>query len=220
MSQYEHSGLTLKQEELKMKVSSLHKEIIRLALVSLLFLVWAQTAYAHVEGGRATGFVTGFHHPWSGLDHVLAMVAVGIWGAQLGSPTMWILPITFPLMMTVGAMMGLLGIPVPGIEIGIALSAIVLGSSILGEVRPNLGAAIVMVAIFAMFHGHAHGTELPPGQNGLLYSMGFVMGTGCLHGVGIALGTLYGKRSGRWALRTAGGFIAFMGVTFLWEAVV
>ena len=202
-----------------MKVSSLHKEIIGGALFSLLVLFWTQAAYAHVEGGQAAGLLTGLQHPWSGLDHILAMVAVGIWGAQLGNPAMWILPITFPLMMTIGAMMGLLGIPVPGIEVGIALSAIVLGCMILGEVKFSLVAAVVTVGVFAVFHGHAHGTELPPGQNGLLYSMGFVVGTGCLHAVGIALGLLYGIRSGRWALRIAGGFIAFMGVVFLWGAV-
>jgi len=88
------------------------------------------------------------------------------------------------MMMAMGAMMGLLGIPVPGVEIGIALSAIVLGSMILAEVRPKLAVAIAIVGIFTIFHGHAHGTELPAGQSGLLYSMGFVIATGCLHGVG------------------------------------
>ena len=184
------------------------------------YLVFTPSAHAHVQQGQAISFVTGLEHPWSGLDHVLAMIAVGLWGAQLGSPAIYLLPIAFPMMMAVGAMMGLIGIPVPGIEIGIALSAIVLGTMILAEVRPKLAIAIAVVGIFAIFHGHAHGTELPAGQSGLLYSMGFVIGTGCLHGVGIALGLVKGLPAGRLALRGAGTFIAGMGVYFLWRALV
>jgi len=184
------------------------------------YLVFTPSAHAHVQQGQAISFVTGLEHPWSGLDHVLAMIAVGLWGAQLGSPAIYLLPIAFPMMMAVGAMMGLIGIPVPGIEIGIALSAIVLGTMILAEVRPKLAIAIAVVGIFAIFHGHAHGTELPAGQSGLLYSMGFVIGTGCLHGVGIALGLVNGLPAGRLALRGAGTFIAGMGVYFLWRALV
>ena len=185
----------------------------------LVILGWANTAFAHVEGGQAAGFFTGLGHPWSGLDHVLAMVAVGIWGAQLGTPAIWLLPIAFPLMMTMGAMLGLLGIPIPGVEIGIAASAVFLGTMILGEVRPKIAVAMVLVGVFAIFHGHAHGTELPAGQSGLLYSMGFVIGTGCLHAVGIVLGLAYSHRVGQLALRAAGMFIAVMGVVFLWGAI-
>jgi urease accessory protein len=192
---------------------------IKIVLTILLILGWAQFAWAHVEGGQAAGFITGLQHPWSGLDHVLAMIAVGLWGAQLGSPSLWLLPIAFPMMMAVGAMMGLVGIPVPGVEVGIALSAIVLGSMILGEVRPKLALAIAMVGIFAIFHGHAHGTELPEGQSGLLYSMGFVIATGCLHGLGVALGLVNGMPLGRLALRGAGTFIAAMGMFFLWSSL-
>ena len=189
-------------------------------LTILLMLGWAQVVWAHVEGGQAAGFITGLQHPWSGLDHVLAMIAVGLWGAQLGSPALWMLPIAFPMMMAMGAMMGLIGIPVPGVEIGIALSAIVLGAMILGEVRPKLALAIAMVGIFAIFHGHAHGTELPEGQSGLLYSMGFVIATGCLHGLGVLLGLANHLPAGRLALRGAGTFIAVMGMFFLWRAIV
>jgi hydrogenase/urease accessory protein HupE len=116
-------------------------------LVSLLvlagYLVLAPSAHAHVQQGQAVSFMTGLEHPWSGLDHVLAMIAVGLWGAQLGNPAIWTLPITFPLVMSLGAMMGLLGIPLPGIEIGIAVSAIVLGIMVLGEVRPKLLSAVL-----------------------------------------------------------------------------
>ena len=176
-------------------------------------------AFAHVERGQATGFITGLQHPWSGLDHVLAMIAVGIWGAQLGNPAMWLLPVTFPMVMSMGAMMGLLGIPLPGIEIGIALSAILLGAMVVGEVRPKMIIAALLVGFFAIFHGHAHGTELPAGQSGMLYSMGFVIATGCLHGIGIALGLVHRWPVGKLALRGAGALIAVMGVTFLWRAL-
>ena len=176
-------------------------------------------ALAHVERGQAAGFITGLQHPWSGLDHVLAMIAVGLWGAQLGNPAMWLLPVTFPMVMSMGAMLGLLGIPLPGIEIGIALSAILLGAMVLGEVRPKMIIAAALVGFFAVFHGHAHGTELPAGQSGLLYSMGFVMATGILHGIGITMGLVHRWPQGRLALRVAGAFIAIMGVSFLWKAV-
>jgi len=185
----------------------------------MVFLLCASPALAHVEQGQAVGFITGLEHPWSGLDHVLAMIAVGIWGAQLGNPALWVLPVTFPMVMAMGAMMGLLGIPVPGIEIGIALSAILLGAMVLGEVKPKLYIAGVMVGFFAIFHGHAHGTELPPGQSGLLYSMGFVMATGVLHGIGILIGMIHRWPAGKLALRGAGAFIAVMGLFFLWQAV-
>jgi urease accessory protein len=176
-------------------------------------------AFAHVERGQATGFITGLQHPWSGLDHVLAMIAVGIWGAQLGNPAMWLLPVTFPMVMSMGAMMGLLGIPLPGIEIGIALSAILLGTMVVGEIRPKIIIAVLLVGFFAIFHGHAHGTELPAGQSGMFYSMGFVIATGCLHGIGITLGLAHRWPLGKLALRGAGAFIAVMGVTFLWRAL-
>jgi urease accessory protein len=178
----------------------------------------AAEAWAHVEKGQAAGFVTGLGHPWSGLDHVLAMVAVGLWGAQLGNPAIWILPVTFPMVMAMGAFLGLVGLPVPGVEVGIALSALLLGIMILGELRPPLAVAAVLVGVFAIFHGHAHGTELPEGQSGLLYSMGFIMATGCLHGIGIAIGLIHRWPAGRVALRAGGGGIAAMGVYFLWRA--
>ena len=185
-----------------------------------LVLVWASLTHAHVERGQAAGFVTGFGHPWSGFDHVLAMIAVGIWGAQLGAPALWLLPVVFPMVMAQGAFLGLIGLPLPGVEVGIALSALLLGAMVGGEVRPKLGVAALLVGAFAVFHGHAHGTELPAGQSGLLYSMGFVSATGCLHGLGIALGLLHRWPAGQLALRGAGALIAIMGVLFLWRALI
>ncbi len=184
------------------------------------YLFFTPSAQAHIQQGQAVSLLTGIEHPWSGLDHVLAMIAVGLWGAQLGNPAIWILPITFPLVMSFGAMMGLIGIPLPGIEIGIAVSALVLGIMILGEVRPKLIVSAIIVGCFAIFHGHAHGTELPAGQSGLLYSMGFVLATGCLHAIGIGIGLIHRWPIGKLALRGSGGLIAAMGIFFLWQAMV
>jgi len=190
-----------------------------LLLAALALAAMPHPAFSHVEQGQATGFLTGLKHPWSGLDHVLAMIAVGLWGAQLGNPALWLLPVTFPMMMSLGAVMGLIGMGLPGVEVGIALSALLLGGMVMGEARPKLAVAVLLVGFFAVFHGHAHGTELPPGQSGLLYSMGFVIATGCLHGMGIGIGTVHRWPAGRLALRGAGAFIACMGLFFLARAL-
>jgi urease accessory protein len=172
-----------------------------------------------VESGQTGGFLSGLAHPVSGLDHVLAMVAVGLWGAQLGMPAIWVLPVAFPMMMAFGGFLGLVGIPVPGVEIGIALSAVVLGALVLGQIRLPLPAAISIVAVFAVFHGHAHGTELAPGQNALLYSLGFVVSTGLLHGVGIGIGLINRWNAGRQVLRGAGALVMAGGLYFFWGAI-
>jgi urease accessory protein len=189
-----------------------------LPLSWLILLASASPAFAHVQQGQAAGFVTGFRHPLSGLDHVLAMIAVGLWGAQLGQPAIWMLPVTFPMVMAFGGFLGLVGIPLPGVEIGIALSAILLGLMVAREARPPIVAAAALVAFFAIFHGHAHGTELPAGQSGLMYSVGFVVATGCLHGVGIAIGLVHRWPAGKTALRAAGAAVALAGVWFLSRA--
>ncbi len=188
-------------------------------LIALLFTFWPAAAWAHVGSGASGGFLTGVQHPVSGLDHVLAMIAVGLWGAQLGAPALWLLPVAFPMMMAFGGMFGLMGIPLPGVEVGIAVSAVVLGIMVLTEARPALAVSLAIVAFFAIFHGHAHGTELPQGQSGLLYSMGFVMATGCLHGVGIAIGLVHRWNAGRMALRAAGALVCAAGLFFLWGAL-
>jgi urease accessory protein len=188
-------------------------------LIALLLAALAPPAFAHVQSGQATGFLAGLLHPVSGLDHVLAMVAVGLWGAQLGAPAIWLLPVTFPLVMALGGFLGLLGVPLPGVEVGIAASAILLGAAVMTERRLPLYAAAALVGLFAVFHGHAHGTELPPGQSGLLYSLGFVVATGCLHAIGIAIGATHRWPAGRIALRIAGGGVGLAGVFFLWRAI-
>jgi urease accessory protein len=188
-------------------------------LTVTIFLFWTQSAQAHLERGQVFGFVNGFQHPWSGADHILAMIAVGIWGAQLGPPAIWLLPVTFPMVMAAGGFLGLIGVGLPGVEIGIALSALVLGVVVCTESRPKLVFAAALVGCFGLFHGHAHGTELPAGESGLLYSMGFVIATGCLHGIGIALGLVHRWAIGKVALRVGGAFIAVMGVYFVWGAI-
>lgn len=190
-----------------------------LAAAAVAALLWPRAAFAHVETGSATGFVHGFVHPISGWDHVLAMIAVGLWGAQLGPPAVWLLPVTFPMVMAFGGMLGLMGIAIPGVELGIAASAIILGVMVLREARPPLAFAAAIVGVFAIFHGHAHGTELPAGASGLLYSIGFVVATGCLHGVGITLGLAHRWPAGKTALKGAGALVAVAGFDFLLRAL-
>ena len=180
----------------------------------------SQTASAHIMDGSATGgFMGGFAHPLFGLDHVVAMVAVGLWGAFLGAPAIWLLPIVFPLVMAMGGVIGILGVPLPGTEIGIALSAIVLGLMVALAAQPSLWIAATLVGAFAVLHGYAHGAELSPGTDAVAYSAGFVVATGCLHLTGIAFGLLARWPTGRIAVRLAGGAIAFAGVTFLRGAI-
>jgi urease accessory protein len=178
-------------------------------------VLWPLRAWAHVGSGEAGSILTGLQHPVSGFDHVLAMIAVGLWGAQLGAPALWILPVVFPMMMALGGMLGLIGIPIPGVEVGIAISAVVLGFMVMTEARPKIQLAMAMVAFFAVFHGHAHGTELPAGQSGLLYSIGFVAATGCLHGAGITIGLIHRWPVGRLVLRGAGSLVCAAGIYFL-----
>ena len=191
----------------------------REALLALLLLLAAAPVWAHEQSGQAAGFLTGLKHPVSGLDHVLAMISVGLWGAQLGNPAVWLLPVVFPVVMAFGGFLGLVGVPLPGTEVGIALSAILLGLMVAFEARPPLWVAAGLVGFFGVFHGHAHGTELPAGENALLYSVGFVIATGCLHGVGIGLGVAHRWSVGRFALRVAGATVALAGVYFLWGAI-
>jgi urease accessory protein len=186
----------------------------RVATALALMLLASSPAVAHT-GGMAGGFVGGLAHPLFGPDHVVAMVAVGLWGAFLGPPAIWLLPIVFPLVMACGGVVGILGVPLPGVEIGIALSAIVLGSMVALAAAPPLPIAAVLVGAFAIFHGYAHGAELPPGTDAVAYSIGFVVATGLLHLTGITFGLLAHWPAGRIAVRAAGGAIALAGVAFL-----
>lgn len=187
---------------------------IPVALV-VIGLMLSAPAFAHTDQLTAGGFINGFTHPIRGWDHVVAMVAVGIWGAYLGQPSVWALPIVFPSIMAVGGAMGVVGMPVPSVELMIALSGIVLGLLIVFAIRlPTIVAAIV-VGIFAIFHGYAHGAELPNAANPGIYSMGFVLGTGVLHVTGIGFGLLRAVRFGDVIVRSIGGGICLTGLGFL-----
>jgi len=186
----------------------------RFAACLLALLLAASPASAHT-GGVAGGFVGGLAHPVFGPDHVVAMVAVGLWGAFLAAPAIWLLPVLFPLVMAFGGVLGIMGVPIPAVETGIAASAVVLGLMVALKARPPLWIAGVLVGAFAIFHGHAHGAELPAGTDAVAYSFGFVIATGLLHLCGIAFGLLARWPAGRIAVQTAGGAIALAGIVFL-----
>ena len=183
-------------------------------LFVLLLLVPAR-ALAHVTGDVAGGLASGFLHPVSGLDHVVAMVAVGLWGTQLRRPAIWILPVTFPIVMAFGGALGVRGVPMPPVEVGIASSAIVLGAMVALSARPPWWVAAVMVGVFASFHGYAHGTELPGSAEPLAYGAGFVLTTGLLHVCGIAIGTINRWPAGSKVVRACGVAVVVVGVYFL-----
>jgi urease accessory protein len=186
------------------------------SLIVALVLVVSSPALAHT-GNVSGGFAGGFAHPILGPDHVLAMVAVGLWGAFLGAPAIFILPIVFPLVMAFGGVLGIVGVPLPGAEVAIAISAVVLGLMVALAVRLPIWTAAVVVGVFAIFHGYTHGAELPAGANAVAYCTGFVIATGLLHLSGIALGLTVRWPAGYIGVRGVGAAIACAGVAFLWQ---
>jgi urease accessory protein len=184
-------------------------------LTGLIIILFSGIAVAHEGAGITGGFISGFFHPLLGWDHVVAMVAVGLWGAFLGAPAIYILPVVFPLVMAFGGALGVLGVPVPATETGIATSAVVLGAMVALAARPPIWVAAVIVAVFAIFHGYAHGAELPSAANPLSYSVGFVIATGLLHLAGIGFGLLVKWPMGKVAVRASGGMISLAGLGFL-----
>jgi len=190
---------------------------MRLATIlsGIALLCLSAPALAHSGAGDHSGLAAGFLHPIGGWDHIVAMVAVGLWGAFLGPPAIWLLPVVFPLVMAFGGALGVAGVPIPGVEIGIAASAVVLGVMVAIGARPPLWIAAAIVGVFAIFHGHAHGTELPEAADAVAYAIGFVIATGLLHLLGIGLGLATRWDAGRVAVRAAGGAIALAGLAFL-----
>jgi urease accessory protein len=183
--------------------------------VCLFLIAGAGPALAHTGQGDVGGFSHGFFHPIFGPDHVIAMVAVGLWGVFLGMPAIWILPIVFPLVMAFGGALGILQVPVPAVETGIALSAVVLGLCVAFAYRPPLWAAAILVGIFAIFHGYAHGAEMPESSDAVSYAIGFVVATGLLHLGGIGFGALARWPLGAIVVRTVGALIALAGSAYL-----
>ncbi|WP_102959094.1 HupE/UreJ family protein [Mangrovicella endophytica] len=185
-------------------------------LSAVLLLLWAKAdpADAHIVS-NAGGFSSGFEHPLTGSDHLLAMLAVGIWGAQMGGAAVWTLPVTFPLIMVVGGVLGMLGLPIPDVEVGIALSMIVLGGAIAAAWKAPGAVALVIVSVFAICHGYAHGAELPLAADPADYAVGFVIATGLIHVLGVAVGLVSGKFYDGIVSRCLGGLIALAGAYFL-----
>jgi urease accessory protein len=176
-------------------------------------------ALAHTGTGLALGLQSGLLHPVTGLDHLVAMVAVGLWGAQLGNPAIFLLPITFPLVMALGGVVGIVGVTWPFTETAIALSGIALGILVALRARPPLAVAMLLVGAFAIFHGYAHGRELPQAADPLAYGVGFVVATGLLHLCGIVIGLLVRWPLGEQAVRACGLVVGGVGVYFLLAAV-
>lgn len=160
---------------------------LRLILAAAAVLL-PTAASAHVGAGHTHGFSYGFLHPIGGLDHMLAMVAVGLFAASLGGRALWAVPATFVAVMAIGGALGIAGIAVPFVEIGIALSVVVLGLAVALQWKAPVALAMLLVGVFAVFHGHAHGGEMPADASGAEYAAGFMIATALLHGAGIALG--------------------------------
>ncbi|EJC83938.1 hydrogenase/urease accessory protein [Rhizobium leguminosarum bv. trifolii WSM2297] len=194
------------------------KSALKSGLLALAGAALPAVASAHPAIGEAAGFSHGFAHPMSGLDHVLAMVMVGVFAFQLGGRATWLVPTTFVLIMALGGALGAAGINVPFVELGIALSVVVLGAIVALDVKAPLAAALGLVGLFAIFHGHAHGAEMPENVAGAAYAAGFMIPTALLHAAGLALGYAIGQageRRGVFVTRVAGGIAAISGVGIL-----
>ena len=183
-----------------------------IGLLAIAVLVLASPAHAHIIDADGAGLAQGFSHPFIGLDHILVMVAVGIWAAQVGRPSLWVLPVAFPLAMAGGGLLGVAGVPVPGVEAGIAASVLGLGLLIAFQAKPPFALSIALVALFALFHGHSHGTELPQAASPVLYGLGFVLATAVLHAIGLGIGLVMRLPKGMTAVRVGGGAIAAAGI--------
>ena len=192
------------------------RSFLRLTVLGLCLVPTA--AFAHPAIGNASGFVHGFMHPLGGLDHQLAMILVGIFAYQLGGRALWLVPLSFIAMMAVGGFLGVTATPLPFVEIGIALSVVVLGAIVAFGVKAPLAVAMGVVGLFAIFHGHAHGTEMPMDVSGATYGAGFMLATAVLHAVGIGIGMAVGLMSrtfGNTVYRVAGGVASVAGLALL-----
>jgi urease accessory protein len=191
--------------------------LIRTGAVAIALLGLPGLAEAHtgVHPLLADGLAAGFIHPFSGFDHLLAMVAVGLWAASLGGHARWAVPSAFIAIMTLGAVGGVYGLALPAVETLIAVSVIVLGVMVALSVRVPVAAAAAIVAVFGLFHGHAHGAEMPAMAQALQYGLGFIVATAALHGAGLALGTVLPRFTSANAIRIVGGAIATAGVALM-----
>ena len=194
-----------------MKNFSVNK--IVLPVVALIFA--PVISHAHTGVGSTSGFGAGFGHPLGGADHVLAMVAVGIWAFQSGGKGVWLIPVSFLGMMIVGGLLGFSGVAIPYVETGIFISILAFGALIAAAARVPLAAGMIITGLFAVFHGHSHGTEIPAVASGIYYSLGFVLATAGLHAAGIAGASVLARRLPSVQLvRYSGVAIAAAGVLF------
>lgn len=194
------------------------KSLRTAALTAILAGAVATPAGAHIGLGDHGGFTHGITHPVSGLDHILAMVAVGVLAAHLGGRALWLVPAAFIGMMAIGGILGFAGVTLPFVEHGIGLSVIVLGALVALDVTMPTMLAMAIVGLFAIFHGHAHGTELPLDSTPSAFAAGFVVATALLHACGIALGMLIqrlAQPSRVWTTRIAGALMAIFGLSLL-----
>lgn len=183
-----------------------------LSKMAVLLFLFPGMALAHTGAGDSTGLMHGFTHPLGGADHLLAMVAVGLWAAQMGGRALWVVPSTFVAVMALGGVLGFSGVALPFIEEGILLSVLVLGVLVAGAFRLPLTYGAFTVGLFALFHGHAHGAEMPNAMGAASYTLGFVLTTAVLHLAGVALGAYFQKTNCYSVNRFAGGAIALAGV--------
>jgi len=212
-------GKLEQRESLSMKARSMSATKFMGGCLAALVAIFLPTmAFAHTGVGENSGFLHGFGHPVSGLDHILAMVMVGVFAWQLRGRALWLMPTSFVLMMAVGGALGVFGIDVPFVEVGIALSVIVLGMGVAIDIKTPVVVAMAVVGLFAIFHGHAHGAEMSEDAGGGAYAAGFMIATALLHVVGIGIGFLIGKageRHGSMVVRASGGAAAVAGVGIL-----
>jgi urease accessory protein len=183
-----------------------------LSKMLVLSLMFPGLALAHTGVGETTGFMHGFGHPIGGADHMLAMVAVGLWVAQIGGRALWVVPCTFVGVVVLGGVLGFTGAPVPFVEEGILVSILILGILIVGAFKLPLVYSSLIVGLFAIFHGHAHGAEMPELISAASYAVGFALATAMLHAAGIGLGMLMQKTNLQTVNRFVGGAIALSGV--------
>jgi urease accessory protein len=198
-------------------VTTMASKLIRPSLAAAM-VVLTPVAFAHTGVGDASGFVHGFGHPISGLDHILAMLMVGVFAWQLGGRAVWLVPVTFVGVMAASGTLGIAGIEVPFVETGIAFSVVVLGAIVAFDVKAPAITAMGVVGLFAIFHGHAHGAEIPEDAAGVAYAAGFMIATALLHLCGISAGFLMGKAGehyGSAVVRLAGGLATVAGVALL-----
>ncbi|MCA1407604.1 HupE/UreJ family protein [Ensifer sp. IC3342] len=190
------------------------KAAIKSGLLALAAAALPAVAQAHTGAGAAGGLAHGFMHPVGGLDHILAMVAVGTFASIIGGRALWLVPASFVLMMAAGGALGIEGIAVPFVEIGIAASVIVLGLAVALRWNPPTAVAMGVVSLFAIFHGHAHGAEMPMDASGLQYALGFMAATALLHVAGIGLGFALGRVGAKShvATRLGGSAMALAGL--------